>query len=201
MATTKQLQKMVRDYIADNHIFQKTFAEYLGVSHQCLSHFLTRSKACNDVDNKIITFFNTRGIAIPDEPQAKVEHRDRPLEKIILETPEEIVEELLAGNTIYVENCNHYFKLQNGFIVRYNECSIISVNSPIMMDEYYYVMKPKQVVLKVGKTYLSYEGKECFIFAEKEGDFLGAFIGTGDVVTFNKKGEASYLNDSLYMEV
>lgn len=200
MATTKQLQKMVCDYIADNHILQKTFAEYLDVTPQCLSCFLTRSKVYNNVVNKIITFFNTRGITIPDEPQAKIEHCDRPLEKIILETPEEIVEELLAGNTLYVENYNHYFRLQNGFIVRYNECGIISVNSPIMMDEYYYVMKPKQIVLKVGKTYLSYEGKECFIFAEKDGNFLGAFIGTGDVVTFNKKGEASYINDSLYME-
>lgn len=55
--------------------------------------------------------------------------------------------------------------------------------------------------LEVGKIYLSNEGRKCFIYAHRNGKFLGAFIGESKPLSFDEHGQTQCLNDCLVKEL
>lgn len=111
------------------------------------------------------------------------------MEKVSLNTVSDIIDALLNFEIVFIENSNHKIVLEEGFIVRYNHDIPFSINSPLLMDEFYYVMHPKKVKLEEGKLYKTDKGNEVFICKIDDNVAFGIVLGERNAQMISMDGE------------
>lgn len=188
----KKIQKALLDYLTDNNTTQRDFAiNCIGVNPNYISLFLRRNKNYNDVKNKIKNFLTSKGISIEEKKDETfvIEPFAVPMEKISLETTSDIIDALLHYEVVFIENSNHHIVLEEGFLVRYNHNIPFSINAPLLMDEFYYVMRPKKIKLEEGKSYKTNKGKEIFICKIDGNTAFGVILGESHARMISLEGE------------
>lgn len=111
-------------------------------------------------------------------------------ENVHVDSVEDVINELKNGAEIFMEDSGYSFKLVDGFIVRYHNQQPISIGSPILCSEKYFVTKQIPLKLEVGRKYLTKNGGVATIF-NKDGDvFYGVINGNSNTFIFSDKGKS-----------
>lgn len=179
------------------------FSKQIGICVNTYSDWLLeRKKVRNCVLRKLTNYYNrmksdvqTQSEDIVETTQSKIfveekQPKGRRVEKQPLYSPEELMEELNEGNQVYIEGTRYSLKKQNGFIVRYADTNMVSLNAPILLSESYYVYKEVPLNLKIGGRYKNGKGEVVTIYKQAEdGDFVGVFDYTGTNQFYNSKGD------------
>ena len=187
------------------------FSKQIGICVNTYSDWLLdRKKIRNCVLRKITNYYNQmKGNNIAETTQNKTfvettqsnvfveekQPKGRRVEKQPLYSPEELMEELNEGNQVYIEGTRYYLKKQNGFIIRYSDKNMVSLNAPILLSESYYVYKEVPLNIKIGGRYKNGKGEVVTIYKQGEdGDFIGVFDYTGRTSFYNSKGDCVAMN-------
>lgn len=179
------------------------FSKQIGVCVNTYSDWLLeRKKVRNCVLRKLTNYYNrmkgdvqTQSEEIVETTQTKTfveekQPKGRRVEKQLLYSPEELMEELNEGNQVYIEGTRYSLKKQNGFIVRYADTNMVSLNAPILLSESYYVYKEIPLNLKIGGRYKNGKGEVVTIYKQNDsGDFVAVFDYTGHCSYYNSKGD------------
>lgn len=106
--------------------------------------------------------------------------------KRYLKTPEEVVDALKEGKTVY-SSCGKY-RMHNGIVVQ-EHVTYFTVNPCLLSTENLYIKEPAPLLLEVGKFYKTRDGKKarCFYIDEDiarctiDGCFewFGVYLKTG----------------------
>lgn len=173
------------------------FSKQIGISVVTYSDWLLeRKKVHRGVLEKLTNYYNRmKGDTIVEATQSKTfveekQQKGRKVEKQLLYSPEELMEELNEGNQVYIEGTKYYLKKQNGFIVRYSDAEMVSLNAPILLSESYYVYKEIPLNIKIGGRYKNGKGEVVTIYRQLEdGEFVGVVDYTGTNNVYNSKGD------------
>lgn len=171
------LRKQTIQHLENEGLSQNHFAKKLNIPLSSFNKFIHGYNINSEHLVKLERFFN---ISAPKEEQEIPQSLDikRELEKVELNTVEEVVDALLQGEKVYVENSNHSLQLKQGFITRFSPSGkVISVNSPVIMEEFYYLLQPKKIQIELGGRYLTEHQEEVFIFKYVDGKFYGVCKG------------------------
>lgn len=199
MSTTDLILR-TREYLMENNMYQSEFARLAKISAGSLCNFLAGRRQSENILNAIEKVLN-RGEKKKEAPANENKSVWYPREKEIIRTPEEIIEELKSGNTIFLQDTLISLTMQDGYIVRYNEGTPIAINTPILLDEVYYVYREIKPQLQVGRMYLSVSNRKCFICAQDDRGYVGVFLGDKDSVVFTVDGRTEDEDKCLYKEV
>lgn len=106
--------------------------------------------------------------------------------KKFLKTPEEVVEALKAGKTVY-SDCGEY-RMIDGFIV-YEGGSVCTINADLTLLESPFLKEAEPLKIEVGKFYKTRAGKKarCFFIDEDSArctidgcfEWFGVYLKTG----------------------
>lgn len=190
MTNVKQLQKLTADYLRDNKMSQTELAERLNTYQTGLSEFLSGKAYRKPLIDKLCEYLPSHGYPLTvDKKEITETVTSIPMEKVSLNTVSDIIDALLNFEIVFIENSNHKIVLEEGFIVRYNHDIPFSINSPLLMDEFYYVMRPKKVKLEEGKLYKTDKGNEVFICKIDDNVAFGIVLGERDAQMISMDGE------------
>lgn len=176
---------------------QRYFTEKLNIPLSSFNKFVHGYSIKSEHLVKLEDFFN---ISDTKEEQEITQPLDikRELERVELNEAEEVVDALLQGEIVYVENSNHSLRLKQGFITRFSPSGkIISVNSPILMEEFYYLLQPKKIQIELGGRYLTEHQEEVFIFKYADGKFYGVCKGHDMYYKFLPDGTGCDFDDLI----
>lgn len=195
-------------YRKENKLSLEVMSEKIGISFTAYYKFSKKnSKPHLPTWKKLEKFYNEniekKEISIVDyfkdleATPVKVEHRAK-TQTVYLESVEEILGELLNGNEVHIESSTgHTLKIVDGFIVRYVHDNPISINSPVLCSERYYVIKPIPLNLEIGKRYIAKNGSIVTIFNSDGHRFIGVADGKEGFLEYYPNG-ANYLNHTDY---
>lgn len=196
----KELREQAIEYIEKEQITRQRFSELCKIPASSLSNFLNGRTAIPKTVDAVSKYLNRVEVKVEETPKAK--SVSYPVERIELTEMPEILEALYKNERVFIEGVNHYFVLDEGFIVRYSNNKPIVINAPILLDEKYYIETKIKPQLRVGKMYLSVDGRKCLIHSrDDDGFFLGIFLGESHSTYFMADGQAEELQNSLYKEV
>lgn len=184
------IQQRIIKYMKDNDLNQYKMGDLLGLSQGTVSKIVNGGNLCPKNKEVVLAFLGDELNQDEEETSIEPNNITPELIKIPLETLEDILFELSQGSVIYCEISNHYLRLESGFIIRYEaNGKPFSINSPILLDDFYYVEKEKQVKLEVGKKYMTKDGRVATVFAHTEDDrFLATFEGDTQVRSYPSNG-------------
>lgn len=171
------LRQQTIQYMEKEGLPQNYFVKKLNISLSSFNKFIHGYSLNREHLVKLEHFFN---ISDPEEKQEIPQSLDikRELERVELNEVEDVVDALLQGETVYVENTNHSLQLKQGFITRFSPSGkVISINSPVIMEEFYYLLQPKKIQIALGGRYLTEHQEEVFIFKYVDGKFYGVCKG------------------------
>lgn len=192
MTNFKQLQKLTADYLRNNKMSQAELAERLNTYQTGISEFLSGKAYRKPLIDKLCEYLPSHGYPLTvykQETTKIVNENSIPMEKVSLNTVSDIIDALLNFEIVFIENSNHKIVLEEGFIVRYNHDIPFSINSPLLMDEFYYVMRPKKVKLEEGKLYKTDKGNEVFICKIDGNVAFGIVLGERNAQMISMDGE------------
>jgi hypothetical protein len=184
------------------------FSKQIGICVNTYTDWLLeRKKVRNCVLKKLTNYYNqmkgdvqTQSETIVETTQSKIfveekQSKGRKVEKQLLYSPEELMEELNEGSRVYIEGTRYSLKKQNGFIIRYADTNMVSLNAPILLSESYYVYKEIPLNVKIGGRYKNGKGEVVTIYKQREeGEFIGVFDYTGNTNFYNSKGDCVSMN-------
>ena len=81
--------------------------------------------------------------------------------KKYLKTPEEVVEALKEGKTVY--SCCGKYRMYNGIVVQ-EHVNYFTVNPCLLSTENLYIKEPEHFMIEVGKFYKRRDGKKARCF-------------------------------------
>jgi plasmid maintenance system antidote protein VapI len=171
------LRQQTIQYMGKEGLSQNYFAKKLNIPVSSFNNFI---HGCSIASKHLVKLGDFLNISDPNEKQETAQSLDikRELERVELNEVEEVVDALLQGETVYVENSNHSLQLRQGFITRFSPSGkVISVNSPVIMEEFYYLLQPKKIQIELGGRYLTEHQEEVFIFKYVDGKFYGVCKG------------------------
>ena len=195
-----KLRQKAIDYIEKEQITRQRFSELCKIPASSLSNFLNGRTAIPKTVDAVSKYLNR--IEPKDEVVVEPKRSMYPTEKVELTGVTEILEALYKNEKVFIEGLNHYFILENGFIIRCSNNQQLVINTPILLDEKYYVEAQIKPQLRVGKMYLSVDGRKCLIHSKDDDDlFIGMFLGESNSTYFMADGQAEEMQDSLYKEI
>lgn len=197
-------------YAHEHKLSQSYMAKHIGIAQQTyVDYIYSRKKLKTPTLKKIETFYNnyikkettqketTQEVSTSQFIDKMLSYKPK-TEKVYLEAAEDVMIELTNGSEIYVENSGYSFKLINNFIVRYHNNLPISIGSPILCSERYYVIRPIPIKLEIGKKYLTRTGLKVTIFNKTDDEFYGVITGNSNVFSFEADGKcATSLTDEF----
>lgn len=195
-----KLRQKAIDYIEKEQITRQRFSELCKIPASSLSNFLNGRTAIPKTVDAVSKYLNR--IEPKDEVVVEPKRSMYPVERVELTGVTEILEALYKSEKVFIEGLNHYFILENGFIIRCSNNQQLVINAPILLDEKYYVEAQIKPQLRVGKMYLSVDGRKCLIHSKDDNDlFIGMFLGESNSTYFMADGQAEEMQDSLYKEI
>ncbi len=195
-----KLRQKAIDYIEKEQITRQRFSELCKIPASSLSNFLNGRTAIPKTVDAVSKYLNR--IEPKDEVVVEPKRSMYPVERVELTGVTEILEALYKSEKVFIEGLNHYFILENGFIIRCSSNQQLVINAPILLDEKYYVEAQIKPQLRVGKMYLSVDGRKCLIHSKDDNDlFIGMFLGESNSTYFMADGQAEEMQDSLYKEI
>lgn len=191
------LRKQTRQHMEKEGLSQNYFAKKLNIPLSSFNKFIHGHNIASEHLVKVRDFLN---ISDTEEKQETPQPLDikREMERVELKEVEEVVDALLQGETVYVENTNHSLRLKQGFITRFSPSGkVISVNSPVIMEEFYYLLQPKKIQIALGGRYLTEHQEEVFIFKYVDGKFYGVCKGHDMYYKFLPDGTGCDFDDLI----
>ena len=185
-------------YRKDNNLGYVEFSKILNVTYNTYKAFIKDpDKVRLSSIRKFENFYkNNIKTSEKDKVFEKSHKKDVKLETFYLESVEDIINELIVGNEIFIDNTNYSYRMSEGIIIRYSNGEPVSINAPILCSEKYFVRKPVPLSLRVGKSYINDKGEMVIIYKEiiAENVFLGMtnkLDGTSVASSFTPKGKAA----------
>lgn len=192
------------NYQKDNHLTQVEMAKKIGVAPVTYSDYIARKPKTRAMKeyarNKFVNFYNKY---INKAPLEEILQHDllkdttvaskltSKTEAVYLDSAEELISELVAGNIVYVaDEATKTFKMIDGMIVCCINEKPISVNPVILCSDKYYVIKEIPLRLNVGKRYAAKDGSTVTIFNTDGQNFHGVVDGKNGFISFQSDGKS-----------
>lgn len=188
------------NYATDHELSIRDMAKMIGVAPMTYIKFIKSgkrpTKQHNSVTQSLTNFYNKH--IKKDETSQIIEapkqiiKRSAKTELVYLESVEDVINELRAGNEIIASgSSNKTLKMVDGFIISYSNNMATAINPAILCSEKYCVIKEIPLKLEVGKRYYTADGCIATIFNEfSDGDiYCGVFSGERFIFEFDPHGK------------
>lgn len=189
------------NYATDHELSARDMAKMIGVAPMTYVKFIKSgkrpTKQRKSITQSFTNFYNKyikkdETSQIIEAPKQIIKRLAK-TEVVYLESVEDVINELRAGNEISVSGSpNKTLKMVDGFIISYSNNMALAINPAILCSEKYCVIKEIPLKLEVGKRYYTADGRIATIFTSLSQNelYCGVFSGRDFIFQFDPQGKA-----------